>query len=544
MKSKEEGYVLDVLKANVMVDVIRDMNAALDLDGCLKIIIDGVCKVLNVEIGSIMLIDKEEEVLKIKASKGISEDIAKSTKIELGKEISGWVAKQGISLLIKDIEKDHEFFRKGAEKYYTKSLLSIPLKAKDEVIGVLNVNNKVDRDSFNELDLEILTLFVSHASIVIEKICLYEDKKKEAEELAILTKKLKTNKRIISKANELLDKSLYDLTIISEVSKAASSSLSLKECANAIFEVLNEIIDCLTIGMFIVNEKNQSQFIISINSPISYSYLTRLEKETIEGISKRFKDIELAYNREDLILVKDEQKELITKNIKVNLTSYYGVGISFTGNLKGLLCVGHKKIDAFTKEEIRLMEIVAMHANVAVENAILYEKIELLSITDELTGLYNYRYFSSKLDSEILRSQRYKRVFSLIIMDIDDFKLINDNYGHKQGDVVLKTLAKIMKDTTREVNILARYGGEEFTIILPEENIRGAMVVAERIRSNVEKHNFSYIEKGGHLKITISLGVSEYPANGESEDQLVRNADKALYRAKSEGKNKVCCARR
>lgn len=547
MGTEKEGYILDVLKINVLVDVIKDINAILELDECLKSIISGACKVLNVEIGSIMLFDKEEEVLKIKVARGISKEIIKNTKIKLGTEISGWVAKQGLSLLIKDIEKDQKFSKKGAEKYYTNSLLSIPLKIKGEVVGVLNVNNKVDREPFNELDLEILTLFGSHASTAIEKACLYEEKKKEAEELATLTKKLKANKRIISKANELLDKSLYDLTIINEIGKAASSSLSLKECANAIFKVLDEIIDYITAGIFIIDEKEGSQFIkfiVSINSPVSCNYINNLEEETIKEFNKRFEDIGLTYSKDSLILSKEEQKELITKNIKVDLNSYYGVELGLTRNLRGLICIGHKKLNTFTEEEKRLVELVARHASIAIENAILYEKIETLAITDELTGLHNYRYFSSKLEEEILRSQRYNRKFSLIIMDIDDFKHVNDNFGHKQGDLVLKTLAKIMKPITREVNTLARYGGEEFVIILPEENIRGSRVVAERIRENIEKYKFPSISEDVPLKITLSMGISEYPTDGKSEDMLVKNADKALYKAKTEGKNKVCCARR
>lgn len=544
MELGKEGHVLDILKTNAMVEAIRDINAVLDLDECLKIIIDSACRVLKVEMGSIMLLDKEEGILRIKAAEGISENIVKNTRIKLGEGISGWVAKQGLSLFIKDIEKDSRFSKKGAERYYTKSLLSVPLKTKDEIVGVLNVNNKVDRNSFNELDLEILALFSSYASAAIERVCLYENKKKEIEELANLTRKLKTHKRIISKVNELLDKSLYDLTIINEVSKAASSSLSLKECANAIFRVLNEIVDYLTVGIFIINEKKQPQFIVSINSPISYDYIGNLEKKIMEEISKEFKDITLTYYRENLTIVKEEQKELIAENIKVELNSYFSIDLGLTRGLKGLLCIGHKKTVAFTKEEIRLIEIMSKHAGIALENAILYEEIKLLAITDELTGLHNYRYFSSKLEEEILRSQRYHKKFSLIIIDIDNFKFINDNYGHKQGDLVLKTLAKIMKDTIRAVNILARYGGEEFTIILPEENMKGAKIVAERLRANIEKHNFSSLAESGSLKITISLGIAEYPVNGKSEDQLVRNADKALYQAKAEGKNKVCYARR
>ena len=155
----------------------------------------------------------------------------------------------------------------------------------------------------------------------------------------------------------------------------------------------------------------------------------------------------------------------------------------------------------------------------------LENEILQLSITDGLTGLYNHRHFYQRLSE-------YSHPFSLILIDVDDFKKYNDDFGHKAGDKVLQDIANIITDTVRGNDIAARYGGEEFVIILPDIHINEAKDIAENIRKNVSEHNF------GHRKMTISVGVSEYSQNINLK-LLVENADKAMYHAKNSGKNKV-----
>ena len=165
-----------------------------------------------------------------------------------------------------------------------------------------------------------------------------------------------------------------------------------------------------------------------------------------------------------------------------------------------------------------------------------FQKIEQLATTDGLTGIYNRRYFEETLEKELRRAKRFNHPVSLIILDIDYFKKFNDSYGHQTGDQVLKTVAEMTKSNARDSDIVARYGGEEFVAILPETDLDGAMVLAERLRWAVE--NYSFVFDGNQLKITISIGV----AYSESIDKitLVKNADAALYKAKESGRNKVC----
>ena len=186
-----------------------------------------------------------------------------------------------------------------------------------------------------------------------------------------------------------------------------------------------------------------------------------------------------------------------------------------------------------------MLSAVARSAGLALENAELHRKTEELTIIDELTGIYNYRYFVQKLQEEKRRALRYDLPLSLIMVDIDWFKKLNDNYGHEIGNEVLKQLANVIRRCIRDVDIFSRYGGEEFVIILPQTPRGEASHIGERIRSQVEQEIIS-TGNGSKVKITVSVGVSSFPENGKSHEELVSVADQALYRAKGDGRNLVC----
>jgi diguanylate cyclase (GGDEF)-like protein len=170
------------------------------------------------------------------------------------------------------------------------------------------------------------------------------------------------------------------------------------------------------------------------------------------------------------------------------------------------------------------------------EQAKSIEIIREMAIRDELTGLYNRRHVMELLDYEKNRSSRGGGLFCLAMLDVDHFKNVNDTYGHLAGDAVLQTIATTMKTTMRNTEYCARYGGEEFLIVLTQTNINGALIGAERVRTNIEKIPFPDI--GSDFKITVSIGLSEYKMR-EYVDNIIARADEALYRAKKGGRNRV-----
>jgi diguanylate cyclase (GGDEF)-like protein len=181
-----------------------------------------------------------------------------------------------------------------------------------------------------------------------------------------------------------------------------------------------------------------------------------------------------------------------------------------------------------------LMELFVKLTGLFVVRKKAEEKLALMASTDELTGLWNRRYFFEIGNNECKRTRRYKAKFGMLMIDIDHFKIINDTHGHGAGDAVLRSVAQIFKDGLRDVDIPARIGGEEFAVLMPHTDIDGVKIVAERLRSTVESLEVVY--EGTVLKVTISLGISDC-TNVSSIDEMLKNADDALYVAKEAGRN-------
>ena len=181
-------------------------------------------------------------------------------------------------------------------------------------------------------------------------------------------------------------------------------------------------------------------------------------------------------------------------------------------------------------------------SGLAVSNALLYEKTMELSKTDGLTGLKNHREFKDAFNAEILRAKRYQRPSSLLMIDIDYFKNYNDTNGHPQGDILLKKLAELMKENLKDTDVVARYGGEEFAILLLETPKDQAESIAERLRNMIEWCRFPKEETQPDGKITVSIGVSAFPDDGDSAEGVLHAADEALYEAKRAGRNRVVSA--
>jgi diguanylate cyclase (GGDEF)-like protein len=194
---------------------------------------------------------------------------------------------------------------------------------------------------------------------------------------------------------------------------------------------------------------------------------------------------------------------------------------------------------AFSRQEEELLEYLAGQAIVSIENASLHETVERQAVTDELTGLANARAFRSILVREIERSRRFQSPLGLVMVDLDDFKQVNDVHGHQQGDEVLAAVAAVLRDFSRDIDAPARYGGEELAVVLPQTDAEGAAQLAERMREAVERLHVPRVGGGEFLQVTASFGVAAVPESASDEEELVAAADAALYRAKRGGKNRV-----
>ncbi|MEK6716833.1 MAG: sensor domain-containing diguanylate cyclase [candidate division NC10 bacterium] len=205
----------------------------------------------------------------------------------------------------------------------------------------------------------------------------------------------------------------------------------------------------------------------------------------------------------------------------------------------GVLNAQKPEPHGFSLGDMDLFQAVANQVAAALENAQLYQRTKELSARDDLTGLFNRRHFFDNLEKEIQRARRYRRVFSLLMLDLDDFKGYNDTHGHLRGDEALKEVARLLLANSRRADVVGRFGGEEFVVLLPEINKQGAAVVAEKMRAAVEQYSFFGRETQPGGRLTVTLGLVTYPVDSEDGLELVDLADRALYAGKQQGGNRV-----
>lgn len=263
------------------------------------------------------------------------------------------------------------------------------------------------------------------------------------------------------------------------------------------------------------------------------------------------KDIDLFEQRANSLIV---EKVLSSGSPYVNNNYSFELRVPFSREsvfIKSILCypLVHKgeKIGviqlinrangAFTREDQALIEMMLNPLAIAIRTVEMFENSERLTITDDLTKLYNYRYLMKYLEADVKRCLRYKKKVSLLFIDVDGFKRINDTFGHLVGSQALSEMGQVFKRIVRETDVVGRYGGDEFVIVLPETPLNGAMVIAERIRKKVEECEF--VAQNLSIRLTVSLGVANCPKHTLTAEGLIKKADAAMYRAKELSKNSI-----
>jgi len=205
-------------------------------------------------------------------------------------------------------------------------------------------------------------------------------------------------------------------------------------------------------------------------------------------------------------------------------------------HMRLVFCAAAHDLERLSENDHLVLQAIGHEVAEAVENSQLYKLTKRMAVTDELTGLYNYRYLQQHITDEVSRAGRYKGFATLLMIDCDDFKAFNDLYGHVAGDEVLAELGHVFTDNVRDVDLVARYGGEEFSVLLPETDMMGGVAAAEKLRDAVAEHEF---QAPYNRKLSVSIGLATYPTHGRDAESLLRAADDALYGAKNSGKNQV-----
>lgn len=231
----------------------------------------------------------------------------------------------------------------------------------------------------------------------------------------------------------------------------------------------------------------------------------------------------------------DPKEDVIPKD--KGLRSMMVAPLGYEDKSIGALMVTHTTADFYSDEDIKLFTMLSNQIALAIRNIQIQETMGAMAITDSLSGLFTHGFFQDNLSKDMTKAKYDNKPLSILIIDVDHFKRINDTYGHPQGDALLKQLGGVLRSVTRKEDILCRYGGDEFTVTMINTNRISAVILAEKIRTTVEEYEF--VLKGQVVHITISGGVGSYPEDAQVKKELIDCADKALYEAKKAGRNKI-----
>jgi diguanylate cyclase (GGDEF)-like protein len=481
-------------KIAILYDASQMLLSTFDMAEVLERITETVRDYFNLETGTLLLFDKKSQELYVGIHFGRM-DAPKDLRLPLGIGLTGTAAKVKRPIYSPDVTKDSRYFQ-GTKS--TRSELAIPLLVRDEVVGVLDIQKDVI-DGFDRETIDLLTLFSTQASIAIQNSQLYTLEQRRTKQLEA----------------------------INAVAKETRSLLRLEELLPTI---CNLILQYFAVDHAAVLMLDRRKLVMQAHK----GKLTEIAPGNLEmnyhaGISGR---------------AMAEGKTIVAQ--RTRSFSGYVAGFHETeaeaciplyalGQKLGALVLDNAKPDSFPEEEIHALEAVAGICADAIHNAVSFRRMEEMADIDGLTGIYNRRHLEKRLLEEIDRLSRYEHGMGMLMIDIDHFKNLNDEFGHILGDEVLREVSALFRKHLRKADVLCRYGGEEFAVLLPETTGDKATGVAEKLRRIVENHHFAGLGR----PLTVSIGVADFPDHGSTRDALVKAADSALYAAKDAGRNKV-----
>lgn len=442
--------------------------------------------------------------------------------IDLG--IVGSVARSGQPRNVPDVTQASEYLSMDP---FTRSELCVPLKVGDAVIGVLNVESR-ELNRFRQEDEELLGILAGQLATAIQRL---------------RTARAERHQRMQMERSAALFRALAQVG----ASAAAASD------PEGIFHTLGSELSKLGLNCVVALADDDGKHVFIRYTSLSPRLVRLVERLSghkmnqyailLEALTPFVgKPEESVFVRDPLSLAasiipnfprRAMLKILSALGIQENVVVCHLPLIS-EGRFTGVIWLWG---EGFREGDLPAMSLFARQVAAALQNASLLEEVRRLAVTDDLTGLYNRRYFFEQAEREFRRAQRSRQPLSALILDVDYFKQVNDQYGHLVGDAVLRTVAQRLKKGLRETDLLGRYGGEEFSILLPEADIKSAVEVAERLQASVAGKPIE--TEAGSLSVQISIGVATLDERTRSLQALIKYADQAMYRAKGGGRNRI-----
>jgi diguanylate cyclase (GGDEF)-like protein len=331
-----------------------------------------------------------------------------------------------------------------------------------------------------------------------------------------------------------------EVTVFHELGKALTSSLQLDQVLRTIMEKINEVLHPDTWSLLLM-DADKGELYFQIATGKGAEALKDVRIKLGQGLAG------WVAQTGEVVVVPDTSKDSrffaqVDARTKMETRSIVAVPVRFRDHCLGVIelinCIGP---DGFSPRDLALLEALADYAAIAIENARHVQRIHELTITDDCTSLYNARHLNFMLDTEIYRSHRYAFEFSLIFIDLDHFKLVNDTYGHLMGSKLLAEIGEAIKDKCRLIDLAFRYGGDEFVVLLPQTSKENALGVARRLHKLIREAVWLK-EPGLNVHITASVGVASYPSDSRTKAELLHLADEAMYMVKNTTRDSVAAA--
>jgi diguanylate cyclase (GGDEF)-like protein len=493
-------YVDRHRKAKIVIDFLSEIEREADEERIYSLLVDAIIFLFGGETISLMRLEGDKYIPFI--STGPLKEAIQSVTIDSHiRSISEMIDNHKPLLLSETID----ILRLGYPEEIN-SVYYFPLYSKEETIAIVAIFNTVLKES----EVDIISRLCSLAGFIIK------------------------NKKI----EQIYKKRIDELTAMNLAT--ANLGLSFKD-PDVVYDTIVEISSILTnaerVSLMLPDPERAELFIKAVKG-INKWIAQNIRVRVGEGIAGK------VYKDGRPLIAMDIEKDLSSrKKTNYRTGSFASVPLKIGDEVIGVLNLADKiSGEVFSETDLIFLRHFASFASIVIKGAQYYniaEEMKTLSITDSLTGLFNRRYFDNRLFEEIQRAIRYESVFSLAILDIDDFKLFNDSEGHLAGDEILKAVADISRDSVRSIDILSRIGGEEFAIIMPQTDTEEAFLVAERVRKNIRELIPKTWKKFPKKNITVSIGIASYPKDGKDPKNIIKAADKSLYRAKIQGKDRT-----
>jgi diguanylate cyclase (GGDEF)-like protein len=480
-------------KIAILYDASQAVMSTFDLDEVLAQILGIVRDYFQIGNAAVLLYDPAAGELYVR--KQFNRRDTEIRRIPIGEGLTGSAAKLKRPVYAADVTNHPRYINTVTT---TKSELAIPLLIRDEVVGVLDMQS--DRvNFFDDETIDLLTLFSTQASIAIENARLYSLEQRRARQMEAINAIARQTTALIE-LDELLDK--VCIAILERFTADHVSLLLLENGQLLLRAHRGKLTPLLAAGDVIPTEAGLTSQALVLGKSVLQNDVSKAP-DYVPGFAETRAEV--------------------------------CVPLIFFGEKLGVLVLDSKTPNAFLESDVTPLESVADICAAAIQNAHHFESAKQLAYLDGLTGIFNRRFFEMRIVEELERAARYKSELSVIMLDIDHFKRLNDEFGHLLGDEVLRQVSSILQQHLRKGDVVCRFGGEEFAVLLPQASNESAMEVAEKLRRAIETFHFPGVPR----PVTVSAGTAHFPEFGETRDEVVSAADSALYLAKQAGRNCV-----